>query len=273
MCSIKLNNRNIMKKRIRLFELHDLEWFPGLWRNLFTDFLSYFESSKKIYAPVEGLLEPIVRMNESFKIIDLCSGAGSPVVTVINAAKADIASKIEVVLTDKYPNIKALKGLSDNSNGRIKYTDKSVDALNLPENFTGFRTFFSSFHHFNEDCAKAILTDAVCKHQGIGIFEYTDGPMVKYLIPFGIALQLWLLLKFSLLKPLRWQRFLWTFLIPVLPIMVFWDGFVSCIRSYSEKELEELIKPFRDCGYSWKTGRIKSSIPFYVTYLIGYPED
>ena len=142
-----------MKKRIHLFEFHDLDRFPKIWLDLFTEFLSYYESSKKIYSPVTSLLEPIIRMNEGFTIIDLCSGAGSPVVTVTNAFNADFAGKMHVVLTDKYPNIKAFKDISDNSNGKIKYIDKSVDAMNVPESLLGFRTFFSSFHHFNEDSA------------------------------------------------------------------------------------------------------------------------
>jgi hypothetical protein len=262
-----------MKKRIHLFEFHDFDRFPKIWRDLFTEFLSYYESSKKIYAPVASLLEPIIRRNEGFTIIDLCSGAGSPVVTVTDAVDADIAGKIKVVLTDKYPNIKAFKCISDNTNGRIKYIDKPVDAMNVPENLLGFRTFFSSFHHFNEDSAFAILTDAVSKSQGIGIFEYTEKTLIKYIFFFGIPLHLWQLLKFSLVRPVRFRRILWTFLIPVLPVTVFWDGIVSCLRSYSIRELNDLIKPFSDCGYSFKSGRIKSSMPFYITYLIGYPED
>ena len=262
-----------MNKRIHLFELHDFDRFPRIWRSLFTEFLSYYESSRKIYATVASLLEPIIRRNEGFTIIDLCSGAGSPVVTVTDAVDADIAGKIKVVLTDKYPNIKAFKCISDNTNGRIKYIDKPVDAMNVPESLLGFRTFFSSFHHFNEDSAFAILTDAVSKSQGIGIFEYTEKTLIKYIFLFGIPLDLWLLLKFSLVRPVRFRRILWTFLIPVLPVTVFWDGIVSCLRSYSIRELDDLIKPFSDCGYTFKTGRIKSSMPFYITYLIGYPED
>ncbi|HEY9161765.1 MAG TPA: hypothetical protein VIS94_11840 [Desulfomonilia bacterium] len=240
---------------------------------MFTDFISYFESLKQIYAPVAGLIEPVAAMSESFKIIDLCSGGGSPAVTVMNASKPEIASRMEITLTDKYPNLAAFKSISDKSDGKIKYIAEPVDALTPPEYLKGFRTIFSAFHHFDKASAAAILADTVEKRQGIGIFEYTDRSMVKFLIPFGIAVQLWLLFKFSFLKPFDWRRLLWTFLIPVLPAMVFWDGFVSCMRTYSVKELEELIMPFSDCGYSWKTGRMESSLPFYITYLIGYPED
>jgi hypothetical protein len=261
-----------MKRRIHLFELHDLDLFPQTWRNLFTEFLSYYESSKKIYAPVASLLEPLIRVNEGFTMFDFGSGAGSSVLTVTNSVNDDTAKKMQFYLTDKYPNIKAFKDISDSTNGRIKYIDATVDALDVPENLCGFRTFFSSFHHFNEESAFAILSDVVRKRQGIGIFEYTERALIKYLILFGIPLHLWLLLKFSLVRPLRWRRILWTFLVPVLPVTVFWDGIVSCLRSYSQRELDELIKPFNECGYSFRSGRIKSSMPFYVTYLIGYPK-
>jgi hypothetical protein len=255
-----------------MFELHELDRFPRIWRDMFTEFLSYYESSKKIYAPVASLFEPLIRVNEGFTVIDFGSGAGSPVITVTNSVDADIADKMQVYLTDKYPNIKAFKEISDSTNGRIKYIDTTVDALNVPEGLCGFRTFFSSFHHFNEDSAQDILSDVVRKRQGIGIFEYTDRSLIKYLFLFGIPLQLWLLLKYSLVRPVRWRRIFWTFLIPILPVTVFWDGLVSCLRSYSQGELDELIKPFSDCGYSFKSGRIKSSMPFYITYLIGYPK-
>jgi hypothetical protein len=272
MYSIGLNNRTIMIKRIRLFELHDLERFPGIWRDLFTEFLSFYESSRKIYSPVASLFEPVIRASECFTIIDFCSGAGSPVLTVSESFDAGLADRVHVILTDKYPNIKAFKEISENANSRIDFINKPVDAINVPENLCGFRTFFSSFHHFNEDSASAILSDVVRKRQGIGIFEYTERALIKYLILFGIPLHLWLLLKFSLVRPVRWRRLFWTFIIPVLPVTVFWDGIVSCLRTYSERELDELARPFSDSGYLFKSGRIKSSMPFYITYLIGYPK-
>lgn len=34
----------------------------------------------------------------------------------------------------------------------------------------------------------------------------------------------------------RWRRFLWCWLIPVAPVMVAWDGVVSCLRCWTEDE-------------------------------------
>jgi hypothetical protein len=53
--------------------------------------------------------------------------------------------------------------------------------------------------------------------------------------------------------------------------MAFWDGLVSCLRTYSPEELSEMIKDISPQEYVWKTGRIQVyGIPAHVTYLLGY---
>lgn len=259
-------------KRIHLFEFNELNWFPKTWRNLFTDFLSYFESVEKIYTPVANLLTPIIEKSEKFSIIDLCSGAGAPIFTIINAAESNIYDKIQVILTDRYPNIAAFALIAKKSKGKIKFIDKPVDATNVPAGIQGFRTFFSAFHHFKEEAALAIISDAVNKNQGIGIFEYTERNLLLRLIFYFIPLQFSLFLNTPLVRPFSWQRLLWTYLIPVVPLMFFWDGIVSCLRSYSECELNKFIKHFEKYKYSWEIGHIKSTRPFRITYVIGHPK-
>ncbi len=258
-------------KRVNLFEFHEFDWFPAVWRNLFTDTLSYFIANKKLYSPVGLLLKPLIEKSDRFRIIDLCSGAGSPVATVINSFDNSISDKVQVVLTDKFPNVSAFTRVAKESNRQITFTNKSIDATKVPQDLSGFRTFFSSFHHFDEKKAQAILSDAVGKNEGIGIFEFTGRSLLLRLIPFLVPLQLWLLLKTPFRRPFSWQRILWTYLIPVVPFLFFWDGIVSCLRSYSETELWKLVKKLDVHNYSWKIGQINSTKPFRITYLIGIP--
>jgi len=53
------------------------------------------------------------------------------------------------------------------------YLPEPVDVTGVPDELVGFRTLFSAFHHFRPEQARAILGDAVRKHQGIAIFEGT----------------------------------------------------------------------------------------------------
>ena len=43
-----------------------------------------------------------------------------------------------------------------------------------------------------------------------------------------------------LIRPLRWSRLLWTYLIPLVPVITLFEGLVSCLRTYSVQELHDL---------------------------------
>jgi len=47
------------------------------------------------------------------------------------------------------------------------------------------------------------------------------------------------------IRPFRWARMLWTYMIPVVPFVLFYDGVVSCLRAYSLEEFEERIVPLK----------------------------
>ncbi|MFH1149744.1 MAG: class I SAM-dependent methyltransferase [Actinomycetota bacterium] len=258
-------------RRLHIFELHDHDWFPDTWRDLFTDALSFFEASMDLYAPAARLLEPVID-GEDFVIVDLCSGAGQPVVTAVAALGDDVAGRVRVVLTDKYPNVASFERLSKESGGLdVSYVETPVDALAVPDDLEGFRTLFSSLHHFDEDSARTILGDAVAKRRGIAVFEFTDRRLLPRLLVYWLPLLVRLLVKTPSIVPFRRKRILLTYLVPVIPVVLCWDGVVSCLRSYSEDELRGLVAGLGDDDYSWRVGTVGSTGPFQVTYLIGQP--
>jgi hypothetical protein len=69
------------------------------------------------------------------------------------------------------------------------------------------------------------------------------------------------------------KQLVWRWLIPIVPLVLLFDGIVSCLRAYSPGELRGLIAYLSDAEYAWKIGYEKRrllSLP--ITYLIGYPE-
>ena len=77
-----------------------------------------------------------------------------------------------------------------------------------------------------------------------------------------------------LIRPLRWSRLLWTYLIPLVPVITLFEGLVSCLRTYSVQELHELTARLGTNDYVWSIGTVKSkTTPIPVTYLIGVPID
>ena len=64
---------------------------------------------------------------------------------------------------------------------------------------------------------------------------------------------------------------------PAIPAVLFFDGVVSCWRTYSEPELRGMIEALtidevHGPAYVWEMGRARTLLsPLGISYLIGYP--
>ncbi len=255
--------------RMHLFEIGDQAWCPRPFRDATTDLLEFFLRIGNYYAPIVPRLGAAIEKTGESEIVDLCSGGGGPWLSLLS--EFGDQSPISVVLTDKYPNALGAHRVAEASRGRIRSELRSVDATEVARDLRGFRTMFSAFHHFRPAAAGAILADAVNSRVGIGIFEFTERSLVGVaalaLTPLAV------LIAVPFLRPVRWQTLLLTYVIPVLPMGALFDGIVSCLRTYSPRELSALVEPLRGDGYTWEIGQARSwRSPIPIAYLLGYPQ-
>ena len=259
-----------MKLRNHIFEFEDLSWFPNVIRESMTDYLRYLITRVNFYQPIIPLIAEGVNQTGSNRIIDLCSGGGGAIEQIQNNLRKQSNLKIEITLTDKYPNRSAGKFISAKTNGSISFSDASVDAADFPKSLKGFRTIFSGFHHFDPLMAKAVIQNAVDAKSGIGIFDGGDKNILAVLFILIIHPIVFLLFT-PFFKPFRFSRLLFTYLIPVIPFCTIWDGIVSIIRLYKPAELLAIASSVDNDSYLWKAGKMKSKFGMHVTYLVGYP--
>jgi hypothetical protein len=87
-----------------------------------------------------------------------------------------------------------------------------------------------------------------------------------------IPIATWLFVPFR--RPFRWSRLLWTYLIPVIPFVLLFDGVVSCLRAYSLGELQDMTREIESSGYRWEVGeKAGGFFRVRITYLIGRPQN
>ena len=262
-------------RRVQFIELHEQPWFPSSLRDDVTDAVQFGFNLFKSYEPIAPLLQGLIDSapNEQ-SVIDMCSGGGGPWLDLSRKLKSGVngdSAGVQIWLTDKYPNIEAFKNLSTpfnhDGNCHISYYPEPVDAMNVPRALKGLRTMFTSFHHFSPDAARAILQNAVDAGESIGIFEITRrAPSAIGIIFIGVLL---MFLHTPRIRPFRWSRLLWTYLIPIIPLVLLFDGVVSCLRTYRPQELREIVDKLTSCQYQWDIGELAGKrAP--VTYLIGY---
>lgn len=258
-------------RRVHLFEFEDQSWFPSPVREAMTDFLSFMSGFAD--TPFGGFVERLDRAmlaTGDDRLVDLASGAGGPAITIARLLRAKRTAPVRVTLTDLYPNLPRLELARREGQGYVDFVEQPIDARQVPEALRGFRLMCNAFHHLPPEAARDCLADAVRKRQGVALLEFVQrSPLSAAQVSIGLAT---MLLVTPFIRPRRLSRFVFTYLLPVVPLCTLWDGLVSCLRAYEPDELRELVASLPENDYDWDIGRLRvARTPASVTYLIGRP--
>jgi hypothetical protein len=257
-------------RRRQLVEIEDLAWCPKAVRNGGTDWLAFMANTTKVFSAVAPAIRRAMDAAGTAQVLDLCSGSGGPWLTLERELAKSGAVAVE--LSDRFPNIAAFRDLHERSHGRVRFRAESIDAADVPPALAGVRTFFNAFHHFPPPIARAILADAVRKRRPIAIFE---GVNVRAIGLIAMPLQVpAILLLTPFVKPFRWSRLLFTYILPLIPLLVIFDGTVSMLRLYLADELRELVAAVPDHEtFEWEIGTtFVPARPIGVIHLVGVPK-
>jgi hypothetical protein len=253
-------------RRKEWFELHDHRLFPRFLRDLVTDGLEAVWNRTNSYRVIVPRLRSAMEDAGTQRIVDLCSGGGGPWLRLQQEFGKGSGIPISISLTDKYPNHEAFARAG--ATGGVDFCSVPVDAMHIPADLDGFRTIFSSFHHFGPNDARAMLADAVAGRQGIGVFEAAKRNVRTMLATLAVPFLAWYVTPG--IRPFRWSRIVWTYLLPVVPFTLLVDGLLSCLRAYSLDDLRKLTDGLGGDDYRWEIGEERGG-RLGITYLIGRP--
>jgi hypothetical protein len=251
-------------RRLHLFEFEDQPWFPARLRAAMTSYLAAtyrITPFPKLWAEqIAGVLEE----SKLDEIVDLGSGSAGPL-PMVAVELEKLGHRVRVTLTDLYPNPVPLR-----LDGSIAYWPTPVDATCVPAALPGLRTMFAAFHHFEPKLARSILRDAFEQRRAICIFEGTSRTLAA--IASTLLIPLLVLALTPMIRPLSLFQILLTYLPPILPLFIFWDGLVSQLRTYTVEELRELTAGLNSPHYRWTVGSLRvAGLPAAVPYLNGCP--
>lgn len=255
-------------RRLHLIEIEDQPWCPAVLRDAMTDFLRYTMERFTPYASAAPLLARTLTDMGETRVVDLCSGGGGPWLDLVRRIPAAGGPPVRVTLTDAFPNRTAYDRLRVASGGAIQAATEPVRAVLVPASLVGFRTLFTALHHFPPEQGRAILAEAARARAGVGAFEITERSFVALVGMLFLPLLVLLLTPF--IRPFRWSRLMLTYVLPLVPLAVWFDGTVSCLRTYSRDELRELTADLRD-DCAWESGTVRGPFLTRMTYLIGRP--
>jgi len=241
--------------RVHLFELNDNPAVPRALRDTLIETLSRTLAWGGI---LRGLVEPFARFVDATgasEVLDLCSGAGGPAAILAEELERTGRRPPRFVLTDLQPQIGAWERLRRDHPSIIDYVAEPVDATSLPAALGSAprpRVIINALHHLRPELARSVLCGAASGAPGVFVAEgFVRNPLrfAPY-APAGIPA----LLATPVLSPRdRWQKALFTYLMPLSLAVCVWDGVVSTLRVYDEAELRAMVAPLGPT-FVWEYG-------------------
>jgi len=236
-----------MFKRIQFFEIQDLAWLPSPIRNGVTDYLQFLLNFFNIYSPAASVLEKLIDKDETLKIIDLCSGSGGPIVKLARRFPTN-----RFFLSDLYPNMSKWEFIRNNSSN-IDFIPTSLDAKKLLKEENCLYTMFTSFHHFDDNSLKELLKSISKTKSKIAIFEFVQRDLLSLLLVIPSPIFMFLLIPF--VRPFSVSRLFYTYIIPLIPFITFWDIVVTVLRIRKKNELYALTQDLKDYEFHYHEER------------------
>jgi hypothetical protein len=259
---------------MELFEFEDHPRFPSWLRDLMTAYLGAFHRTFRTAPAVADLVRRALAASPTKRVVDLCSGGGGPMPDVARELWSEPAhADVEFVLSDLYPNAGAAQRIGALGDPRLRYELAPVDATRVGPEQAGVRTLVGSFHHLSPEAARAVLLDAAKARQPLVVFELSDNGPPLWLwwtaIPGSFLLALFVT---PFVRPLSFRQILFTYVVPIVPFFIGWDGAASNARTYTPDDVRELLRGQEDAEYTWEVGaRRVGRLPAKSVYVLGRP--
>ncbi|MCO4761357.1 MAG: hypothetical protein KC502_07625 [Myxococcales bacterium] len=261
-------------KRIHLFEFEDLDWFPHWLRIRVTRFIVPLHRLMRTPAAITPLLQRALARSTSQSVFDLCSGSCGPMLHVMQKLwQQPGLAGTKLTFSDLYPQVEQADIIADQADERVTYLTTPVDATNPGDIAQGVRTMMCSLHHMPPDLARSIVKRAFDDRAPFLAFEISDNSMPRALWWLAIPNTfLMTLLLTPWIRPMTWQQLVFTYIIPIIPAVVAWDGAVSNARTYTQSDMDELLTGLHADDYTWEKGTVGGFGPARQLYLLGLPQ-
>ena len=253
-------------KRMQLFEIADREDFPSELR---TYMVSFLDRLHQMVGSADVLAERMATRMQTEgleRVQDFCSGHAGLASDVFQRLQTS-KNGLRWSLSDKFPQEVSLP------EGMVYHTD-SLDVTDVaawPIASKTLYTIFCAFHHFTPEQTRRILEHAQQHRLPICIFEMSNNAQPKYIWWLAIlSAFLTCLLLTPTIKGVTARQLLFTYILPILPFCIAWDGAVSNARTYTPADLQQLTAGL-DAGYTWEIEEISGKAPMPMLCLWGHP--
>lgn len=232
-----------------LFEFMDVAWLPSGLRATMRDILEC-GNSKPFRPYYDWVADEVLRVTADGRyqrIVEL--GAGTAPITR-HLARDPRSDGLSLIVCDGNPDEPAYRELQS------RYPDK-VDPRYEPVDFSqphswGPGTLLvlsGTFHHIPARQRPQVLETLDQSADRVMIFEPLRKTLSSILFVFLSLFPALLVPLWYLGRPGRLRRVLWCWLVPMVPLMFWWDGIASCLRMWTREQWDGNLRQVFSCRH------------------------
>lgn len=255
-----------LRDRIHLFEFGDQPWLRGWWREAYLDCLNIGLRSGGQFRCLHRVFSTWAQRLPDATVLDLGSGGGGPIRTMLRAAARDGTAMPRIFLSDLFPSREHYQDLErQHGTHQLSFIPEPISALDVGRTDIRLRSICSTFHHFQPLEAAALVRDAAEHADGLFIAEPLQRNLRHFLLVLLSGPIPYLLAPFTADR-FEWRKLLFCTLLPIVPLLVMFDGCVSVLRTYTTKEIEAMIPPEKRPGLDITHGTLSYMGLFAAQY-------
>lgn len=222
-------------KRKHVPQISMQSWYPEILRNCMYEFMTWFVHKTKAAKPFMPVVEEGLQQADNIIVLDKPAGAG-----------------FETLAPFLNPDIPLQK----------------VPIQNFTAENPGLYVSVNNFHHLSVKEAGSVLEKISAKGHPVVILEGNNDSLWQV---FGmlVLVPLSVILTAPFVRPFRWSRLLFSWVIPILPLITCVDGFLALFKLYAPADLDELVSQISTQNYSWRSGKMDNGRGGKIIYLIG----
>lgn len=224
-------------KRKHITQISNTTWFPAILRTCMHEFMTWFVGKVHAAKPFMPIIDEGLQYANRIVAVNMEVGAG-----------------FETLIPLIDPNIERT----------------STGMRNFRADQDGLYVLVNSFHQLKPDQARNFLSSVAKRRQPVAVLEGNNDSLWQV---FGmtVIVPLTVLLTAPFVKPFRLTRIIFTYLIPILPIVTLLDGFFALFMLYAPQDLDELTQSIESKDYQWRSGKLDNGRGGKIIYLLGHP--
>ena len=231
---------SIAMKAPHLFEFMDLDWLPVSLRNTLREILECGNARpfRPYYDWAANVIAEEAKESGVKHVVEL--GAGTAPLGRRLARNESLTTQI--FICDRNPDLDVYRELARCYPSKIKAIEEPVDFSEpgtWPEGT--LLALSGTLHHLPpEPRRQALRAMAQSADRVLVVEPLRKTPLSMAFVVFSLVPAILLPLWF-IGRPGRIRRLVWCWVLPAAPLIFLWDGWISCIREWSDEEFRDEV--------------------------------